>query len=89
VTLRARDLASPPNSVDRQIARFYTAGTAFLGGDIDRDGRVDGNDLVRLARAFGARLGASRYSASADLNADGVVDGVDLAVLASNFGRSI
>lgn len=89
VTLRARDLAAPPNSVDRQIARFYTAGTAFLGGDIDRDGRVDGNDLVRLARAFGARLGAARYSASADLNADGVVDGVDLAVLASNFGRSI
>jgi lysophospholipase L1-like esterase len=89
VTLRARDLASPVNSVDRQIARFYVAGTTFLGGDVDRDGRVDGNDLVRLARAFGARLGAPRYSASADLNSDGVVDGVDLAILASNFGRSI
>jgi hypothetical protein len=89
VTLRARDLASPANSVERQIARFYTAGTAFLSGDLDRDGRVDGGDLVRLARAFGARLGATRYLAAADFNADGVIDGTDLAVLASNFGRSL
>ncbi len=89
VTLRSRDLASPANSVERQIARFYTAGIAFLAGDLDRDGRVDGGDLVRLARAFGARRNGAHYNSAADFNADGVIDGTDLAVLASNFGRSL
>jgi lysophospholipase L1-like esterase len=89
VGLRARDRATPPNAVDRQIIKFYTAGTVFLGGDVDRNGRVDGNDLVVLARSFGARLGNVRYTALADFNTDGSIDGVDLAVLASNFGNSI
>ncbi len=89
VGLRARDRATPPNTVDRQIIKFYTSGTTFLGGDVDRNGRVDGNDLVVLARAFGARLGNTRYTPLADFNTDGSIDGVDLAVLASNFGNSI
>jgi lysophospholipase L1-like esterase len=89
VSLRSRDTASPANSVDREIAVFYPAGITFLGGDVDRDGRVDGNDLVLFGRAFGAHLGGPRYRATADVNTDGSIDGVALAVLASNFGRSI
>jgi lysophospholipase L1-like esterase len=89
VTLRSRDTATPANSVDREIAAFYPAGITFLGGDVDRDGRVDGNDLVLFGRAFGAHLGGPRYVVTADTNTDGSIDGVDLAVLASNFGRSI
>jgi lysophospholipase L1-like esterase len=87
--LRSRDTASPPNTVDREVARFLIVGTTFLAGDIDRDGRVDGRDLVELARRFGARASEPRYRASADLNDDGIIDGTDLARLASNFGRSI
>jgi len=89
VGLRSRDLANPANTVDRRIVTFYTAGTVFLPGDVDRDGRVDGADLVKLGRAFGARTGTGRYVSSADFNADGVVDGADLAQLAANFGRSL
>jgi lysophospholipase L1-like esterase len=89
VGLRSRDLAAPtPNATDKEVARFLVAGTTVLAGDIDRDGRVDGRDLVHLARRFGAHLGETRYLAAADLNADGTIEGGDLAVLASNFGRS-
>jgi lysophospholipase L1-like esterase len=86
--LVSEDTASPVNAVDRRVSRFIVAGTTFLNGDVDRDGRVDGTDLVRLALAFGASRGDSRFVSTADLNSDDVIDGEDLAILASNFGRS-
>ncbi len=89
VGLRSRDLNLPtPNATDKNVARFIVAGTTILGGDLNRDGRVDGGDLVQLARRFGARRGENRYLDLADMNGDSVIDGSDLAVLASNFGRS-
>jgi lysophospholipase L1-like esterase len=88
ISLRARDQATPPNQVNRSIARVVIAGTTFLAGDITQDGRVDGLDLVRLALRFGARNGEQRFLAAADLNGDRVVDGLDLAVLAANFGKT-
>jgi lysophospholipase L1-like esterase len=86
--LVGRDRATPPNQVNREVARFIIAGATFLPGDITQDGRVDGADLIRLALRFGARRGESRFLPGADLNGDSVVDGADLAVLSSNFGRS-
>lgn len=89
VGLRSRDLATPtPNATDKDVARFIVAGTTILAGDLDRDGRVDGRDLVQFARRFGARSSDARYLALADINADGTIDGTDLASLASNFGRT-
>jgi lysophospholipase L1-like esterase len=86
LALRAADGAG--NRTDQTIATFTVQGNTFLSGDIDRDGRVSGTDLIRLAVAFGARRGDSRYDRAADLNTDNVVDGEDLATLASNFGRA-
>ncbi len=83
-----QDLASPPNVADRTLARFIIAGTQFLAGDLNRDGRVDGEDLVVLALAFGSQRGDPRFVAAADLDGDGQVDGKDLAILAGNFGES-
>lgn len=88
VGLRSRDLATPANAVDREVARFTVAGTTFLDGDLDQNGRVDGLDLIELGRRFGAARGGSRYLDRADVNDDGVIDGIDLAALAANFGRS-
>lgn len=89
VGLRSRDLNLPtPNATDKNVARFIVAGTTILGGDLNRDGRVDGSDLVQLARRFGARSGENRFLAAADLSPDGLIDGSDLAVLASNFGKT-
>lgn len=89
VGIEARDLASPANSVSREIATFVIAGTEFLEGDIDRDGRVDGIDLVLLSRAFGFSIGNPRYDGTADLDSNGTVDGTDLAILASRFGQEL
>lgn len=88
VTLRSRDRATPPNTLDREVTQFVIAGTTFLKGDIDRDGRVDGADLLAFAPVFGSRRGDARFRGFADLNVDDQVDGADLAMLAANFGKS-
>jgi lysophospholipase L1-like esterase len=89
VSLRSRDLATPPNTIDRQIAKFTIQGTApGLQGDVNGDGRVDGADLILLGLHFGALRGTANYSAAADLNSDGAIDGLDLAILAANFGQT-
>ncbi|HEX4966276.1 MAG TPA: GDSL-type esterase/lipase family protein [Thermoanaerobaculia bacterium] len=88
VGLRSRDLATPPNTVDREILHFTVAGFGGLQGDLNLDNRVDGADLVIFALHFGAIKGDPAYSSAVDLNADGKIDGLDLAILASNFGKS-
>lgn len=89
VAITARDRANPPNQVtNRLVSIFLVQGSRYLEGDIDEDGRVDGSDLVRMGLAFGARVGESRYKATADPNGDGLIDGNDLALLAANFGKT-
>lgn len=88
IGLRSRDLATTPNSIDREIARFSVQGASSLQGDMNADNRVDGTDLVMLGLRFGSQLGDANWDETADLNRDGRVDGLDLAVLAANFGRS-
>ncbi len=87
VSYRSRDLANPANSVDRPLTRFIIAGTKFLTGDINEDGRVDGQDLIALALSFGARRGDPRFLRAADFDTNDIIDGVDLAALATNFGQ--
>lgn len=55
-------------------------------GDIDRNDRVDGRDIEKLARAYGSGFSDEEYSMTADLNFDGQIDGMDLIELATNFG---
>jgi lysophospholipase L1-like esterase len=85
---RARDLATPPNEIEETLATFVVAGTELLTGDLDRDGRVDGRDLVAFAVLFGSNAGDGRYDPRGDLDRNGRIDGLDLALLAANFGRS-
>jgi hypothetical protein len=85
VEMSLRDLAG--NAQQVRATRFTVQGASFFRGDIDRNGRVDGYDLLLLAFSFGAGTGNSRYRAEPDLDNDGFVGGSDLAILASNFGR--
>ena len=60
--------------------------------DIDHSGRVDGYDLLLLARAFGtsmARIKPHDYDADVDLDRSWSVDGIDLAILAVEFGKLV
>jgi acyl-CoA thioesterase-1 len=88
VSLRSKDKANPPNVLNRPVTRFQISGTTFLPADLNRDGRVDGQDLVILALAFGARRFNDNFNLAADFNGDGSIDGQDLAVLAASFGMS-
>lgn len=89
VAVRSRDLASPTaNAVEREVTRFIIAGTRFLTGDLDEDGRVDGDDLITFAIAFGSRVGDPRFRRAADFDGNDIVDGLDLAVIATNFGQT-
>jgi lysophospholipase L1-like esterase len=88
VGLEARDREVPANTVSGTLLQFVVEGAQFLPGDISRDGRVAGDDLIALALAFGSERGEGRYRSFADLNGDERVDGADLAILASNFGRN-
>ena len=87
VGLRSRDLAIPPNTIDREVSRFKIQGSS-LKGDINSDGRVDGADLILFGLHFGALQGTAAYDAAADFNDDGRIDGLDLAILAANFGQT-
>lgn len=89
VSLQSRDLATPPNTIDRVISRFTIQGAVnALQGDINQDGRVDGADLITFGLHFGSLRGDTHYNADADFNDDGQIDGLDLAVLSANFGQS-
>jgi len=88
LSVRSSDLNIPPNTSEHVLSTFVTQGTTFLDGDVNRDGRVDGADLVRMGVAFGARKGDPRYFAPADINGDNLIDGLDFSALAFNFGRS-
>jgi acyl-CoA thioesterase-1 len=88
VSVRASDKAKPANVLDLPITRFLIVGTTFLPADLNKDGRVDGQDLVILALAFGARRFNDNFNLAADFNGDGSIDGQDLAVLAASFGKS-
>ncbi len=88
VEMEARDEAVPANRASILATTFSTAGTQFLKGDINEDGRVDGIDLVALAFSFGKEKGDNRYRVVNDLDSNGRVDGADLAILAGNFGKS-
>lgn len=86
--LRSGDFAQPPHQTDVTLGQFTVEGTEFFDGDIDRDGRIDGEDLVAFAVRFGALRGDDRYRNFADFNDDDIIDGTDLAILAANFGAS-
>ncbi len=89
VTLSLRAGDAEGNVYDRLLGRFLVEGAVRPPGDVDRDGRVDGRDLVFLGLAFGAGSTSHRFDADADLDGSGQVDGEDLAILAANFGASL
>jgi len=60
-----------------------------LLGDVNGDGKVDGNDIMLAARAFASEAGGPRWNPDADLNGDGRVDGRDLVTIARNFGKGL
>lgn len=56
-------------------------------GDINGDDRVDLQDVVQWALAFGSTPTSANWDSAADINGDEFVDIFDGAVIGINFGR--
>lgn len=60
-----------------------------IGGDVNRDGKVDASDLAPVAGALNTREGDLNFNPDADLNQDGIIDIFDLVLVGRNFGEKI
>ncbi|MCD6423106.1 MAG: carboxypeptidase regulatory-like domain-containing protein [Elusimicrobia bacterium] len=69
-------------TVDCQMEKNYWT------GDINKDGIVDGEDLMLLGYSYGTAQGESRYNQDADLDSDGDVDADDMNLLEANYGKT-
>lgn len=62
--------------------------TVRMPGDINADGKADGQDISIAAMAFGTIPGHPRWNCVADENEDNRADGIDIALIALNFGKA-
>ncbi|MFT3788492.1 MAG: hypothetical protein QM770_20360 [Tepidisphaeraceae bacterium] len=69
------------NDLDLQGSDIY-----LLGGDANRDHKVDFTDLLTLAANYG---GNGKTLPSGDFNYDGAADFNDLLILARNYGKTL
>jgi len=60
---------------------------ADVNCDLNNDGLVDLKDIVRVAIAFGARLGDQKWDSESDLDANGNVNLKDIGLVARRFGQ--
>jgi hypothetical protein len=63
--------------------------TVYFLTDINKDGKVNIQDLYIAAKAFGTEPGDERWSEIADINKDGKVDIKDIYRVAKDFGKSL
>jgi len=55
--------------------------------DLNKDGVINGEDLIIFARYLGTRKGDSNFNPACDFNKDGVIDMKDLNLFSSHFGE--
>ncbi len=55
--------------------------------DLNKDGVINGEDLIIFARYLGTKKGDSNFNPSCDFNKDGVIDMKDLSIFSSHFGE--
>jgi hypothetical protein len=66
---------------------IIVAGSKYLLGDLNKDGKVDILDAVIALVAYKSTLEKPNWNPDADLNNDGTVDLYDIVLLLSNYGQ--
>lgn len=56
-------------------------------GDFDKDRTVSILDIIKVAQAFGAKLGLPKYDIDMDINCDFVINILDIMAVAREFGE--
>jgi hypothetical protein len=81
--------ATPVPGETNTADNTFTDGTLLLTipGDINGDFRVNLQDLVLLANAYGSKPGDMKWNPNADLNGNGTVDLPDLVIMANHYNQ--
>lgn len=73
----------------REIYLFKVPGSeSYLQGDINRDGRIDRNDLTSYMNYTGLRTGDpdfDGYVSHGDVNGNGLIDALDISIVATQL----
>lgn len=76
----------------REFYAFKTPGSTFLlDGDINKDGRIDENDLTSYLNYTGLRRGDADfdYVSAGDVNGNGLIDAFDIAQVATQLDGGV
>lgn len=76
----------------RQIYVFKVPGSpSFIPGDINKDGKIDDNDLTSYMNYTGLRKGDGdfEYVSMGDVNRNGIIDAYDISVAATQLDGGI
>jgi alpha-glucosidase (family GH31 glycosyl hydrolase) len=77
----------------RELYVFKVPGTAtLLPGDVNKDGKIDSNDLTSYTNYTGLRKGDSDfdgYISDGDINHNGLIDAYDISVVATQLEDGI
>jgi hypothetical protein len=57
--------------------------------DLNRDGKVDIQDITIVGVAYGSRTGASNWNVLADLDKNGIINILDIAAVAKDYGKTV
>ena len=84
-----------PGYLTRYVSITVSNGTTDIGsktlmaGDVNGDGKIDGQDADALNASWYTVLGDDSYNVNADFNADGAIEDTDYGILNSNDGKTI
>ena len=77
-----------PYIIERNNVDYYPLMSPWLPGDVNNDGKVDGKDIARIAKAYGSYPGHPYWNPRADLNEDAIINDLDINIAAANFGKT-
>jgi endoglucanase len=61
---------------------------SLLVTDLNKDGRVNIQDITMVAVAFGSKPGDADWNVIADLDKNGVVNILDITMVAKDYGKT-
>lgn len=83
---------APTKTLTLQVAHSFSTAEITVDwrmpGDVDGDGVVDANDLLRINSAYGSKPDQPTWDTLADLNRDDVTDCRDLFIVGKEYGNT-